>query len=368
MHGLGLKLCLVVIFAMSFLGAQATLTPSKAEALPSPCSLIPDPAARKICKMALKSSAKAVPGVGPLVGTGVPGIPNPGDVIADAGKDALGGVLKSFVGYASDGVLEVLSLVFGAVRSTSQFDPIKTWYLKIYAMLFAFATITAIGGVYKRWLMAVKNKDPGDIGKAVAEFVFFFLWCGSLPWLYRWLVHTGDNGIAPAFMDLAGKNAAETMRGLRKDFDTALNAVDAGKALILPVIYLIGGLGGAVFTQVALFARDGMMFIMLAAWVVVHGAHVGRFATDETFARTVMGNVALILFLPILVVILVISLMVFNNGDGARTLLLGSIMLMLVPYFAVKAYKRISQQDFEVMPTVRAGLGYGGRIKNRFTS
>jgi hypothetical protein len=358
----------LLVLVTGILSVQASIMPARAEALPNPCSLIPDPAARKLCKLGLKNTGKALPGIGPVVGNGLPGIPSPGEVITSAAEDALEKTMHSFVRLASDGVLEVLGGVFGAVQSSSQFNPTKKWYLQIYAMLFAFATIMAVGGVYKRWALALKNQNPNDIGRSIVEFVFFFLLCSSLPWTYKWLVHTGDNGIAPGFMDLVGKDAAGTMKGIRTDFNDALDALDVGKSIILPVLYLAGGLVGALVTEVMLFGRDGMMFCMLAAWVVVHGAHVGRFATDETFARTVMGNVALILFLPILTVVLVIAMRVFSSGDGVRILLLGSIMLMLVPFIAYKAYKRISAQDFEVMPAVRAGVGAGRTLRRRFTT
>ena len=360
------RLLLTFILVMIVASFANLAAPERAEAqkLPIPCGIIPDGKVEDVCDV-VKDPVGAAPDVAEkITGKKVPGIPSPSEVVEDAAKQAANAVvapiLNELAKAEANAVLAVLGSVVKVVNGSTAPDTTARWFLKIYAILFGGACIWAIVMLSGRLTSAAANADPYDMGKAVTQFIVFFLVSASLPFLVGELVSVCDGKVAAGWMDLAGKEANATLKSMRVDFEEELSASNnIGSAILLPLVFLLFGLIGGVLVEIELLFRGGFLLVMICAHTYAHAMYIGGRWGGNALQRATMALIGLILFNVILAVILVISLKMFGAHDGVKATLYGSVMLLMVPIISVWAYKKISGHDVQVAGYIKDAVRAG---------
>ena len=339
--------------------AAALTSPPAAKAgipsIPSPCDLIPDNAARKVCEAATNP-------LGTAIGA-IPGIPSAQEVVGGLAEGIVEPILEQIAKAEIKAVAAALKAQAGFINSTTSVSLTKPWFLGPYGLIYGLAVFLAVALFYSRLAVAIKNSDPAAAGHAGFAILVFMIGGGFIPSLVGWLVHLFDNVMTPGWMAIAGNSTNETLNGLVEKLTDDPSLVSSVGAILLPLLFLFLGLIGGIVLEIMFFFREGMLYIFTAAEVVALALWVGRWWGADMVQRITFSLVGLILFKFIAAFILVIGLTLFGSSDGSP-IILGTVTLLMVPIMSVWAYRRISGHYISAQPL----LYYGGRIAGKFRS
>lgn len=355
----------VFILVMSLTAAHSLSKPPQAKAassgiviplppgIPSPCDLIPDATARKICKVATDPVSTA----GAVIGS-IPGIPDPtklvGNALSAAGNAIVKPLLFSITSAEADAVGTALQGEARAVNATTQTNLTADWYKKQYVVVFGMAVLLAVMMFFTRVGTAAYNQDAAGVGLGSAHFLAFLIGGGLLPGVVGTAVLYLDNQVAPAFMNSAGASATQILDRLPNDINQNLSTIDSLGALLLPLIILFFGVIGWVLLELMFFFREGMLYLVTASTVVLWGLYVsGRRSSDALFNNSVLLLITLMFFKVIAAFILVISLGLFGSQEGLQPVILGTVMLLMMPFLLWMTYQARHNIRFVPLDTMR---------------
>lgn len=354
------RLLAAFILAMTLTASQAAIKPPAAHAgiipgipgLPNPCDLIPDATARKICKYA-SDPASAI--------GAIPGIPDPSQIVGDAVSAAGNAVLKPIV-YAvtsaeADAVGTALRAEAKAVNATTQSDLTAKWFTTQYAVVFGMAVLLALMGFFGRIGQAAVNQDAAEVGWSSANFLVFLLGGGLLPGVVGLVVLTLDNTVAPAFMANAGVQTTDILNRLPNDIHHNLTQLNTIGGLIFPLIILFAGVVGWVLLELMFFFREGMLYLVTVAVVALWGLRVsGRQVGQQLFNNSVLLLLTLVFFKVIAAFVLVISLGLFGSKEGVQPVILGTVMLVMLPAIMWMIYQSRHNIRFVPLDTLNSQI------------
>jgi hypothetical protein len=363
-----LGLLTVFVLVMSLTAVHSLSHPARAQAsssgigIPLPpglsdaCDLIPDATARKICKAA----ADPIGTTGAAIGS-IPGIPDPTDVIGSAVSAAGNAIIKpllfSITSAEADAVGQALKAEAKAVNATTQTNLTADWYRKQYEVVFGMAVIIGLMMFFTRLGSAAYRQDAAGVGAGSAHFLGFLIGGALLPGIVGTAVQFLDNQVAPAFMNNAGASATQILDRLPNDINHNLTTVNSLGALLLPLIVLFFGVVGWVLLELMFFFREGMLYLVTASTVVLWGLYVsGRQAGSAVFNNSILLLITLMFFKVIAAFILVISLGLFGSQEGIQPVILGTVMLLMLPFLLWMTYQARHNIRFVPLDSMRGQI------------
>ena len=341
------KPTVVLLFAVLItMGATAAVPlvkppPAQAGIIPSPCNLIPDATARKVCKAGLNPIGT----VGSAIGA-IPGIPNPVNVVQDALGNFVDQVMRQIASAEADAVNYVLKEEASFINSSTTPSLTASWFQPIYGLAFGIAFFIALLMFGLRVWPALKDGTYSDIPKGFIAILALLSFGSILPAAVGAWVLLCDQKIAPGWMQVAGHNANSTFDGISSSFNQSLSVTNGVPVLpvLLPVVWLFVGFVMGLITEFMLFAREAALYLFLVLTIINSAlAAGGRLAGDSAWrpAKALFG-------LSIMKVAMALTLsiglgMVANSGGGAVPLLLGVAVLAMMPAVGWGTYKWATQ-------------------------
>jgi hypothetical protein len=346
---------MVVLTLLAFIFVMGTpsklssgpLAPPPAAALSlDPCKLIPEPLARHLCEVGKKAATGSLP------------IPNPVSIIPGAIGDAAQSGINSAVTWLTDqfatGVLWVLKQEYTFVNDSTTPKVNQPWFVGgLYGLVFGMGVYVALAALVFESGAAVQERNPRRAGDALIKFAVFWIVGLSLPLIVGSVVYVCDHYFAPLWMQYAGAHAKVDIHNMSKSITKELSSTSAGAGLpiVMPFIFGIIGVLGGVAMEALLIVRDGVLYLLTAAEIVVLGLWVSERLSGEALQRTTLMLGAWIGFKVFTSFILVVGLLMLGAGDGFSQMMVGAVICCLTPYFAYKTLKWIARHDMSAAAT-----------------
>jgi hypothetical protein len=372
--GRACRLVCLLIFALGVVQAHSMLSPPQAQAgiipsIPSPCDLIPDGTAVRICKIVTPQPGSpigipSIPGLGQagIPGFGnIPGLPTPSGILGSVTQDAAGAFFKEVIHYATPAIQQGLKKEWDFTSSSTTPHFTAAWILKDLAIVFGLSAIIAFAAFYFRIGMAVEEEDPVEGFNAFRAILIFFIVSSFIPLIMAGLVEIFDGVLGPLWIHIAGHEALHTLNHINKQLSDPSNN-DSGLSLFLEFIFsILGAIGGGfVFLMFAyrlfiLYFASAMEIVALGMWVS------GRWGYMRLQQNTVLVLTAAALK-PIVGFLLVIGLMM-SVQSGIPPIMMGISVVVLTPYIAWEWYKRNSNDNPGAQYRWYQLQGYANRLR-----
>lgn len=322
--------------------------------LPSPCDLLPDGTAAKICKGATDPSGTT----GDLIGS-IPGVPNPTDIV----KDTVGAVANAIVEpiitqiaqAEADSVVWILQIEGRMVTSSTSPDLTAAWFTQPYALVYGLAVFIALGMFIAKVTAAVHRGDPVRIGNVLAAFVVFFLAASILPAIVAGAVYVTDKEITPAFISASGASLNQTLGSIKLDFSKEITGTNNPIVPILvPMIALFFGVLGGLAALALLIVRYAFLPFGTIAVLLGLAMNVGLDWGVEALKKSVLWLLGWILFLPAIGLTLLLGATILANANSnPLTSITAGVVLVLAPALALIFTRAVSRHQFKVAPVER---------------
>jgi hypothetical protein len=317
------RLCLLSFLTFIFVMSVAPT----AEALPGPCSLLPEPA-KTICQ-------NTVPGGGGPAIPNIPGIQSPvAKVINKASGAAANAIVKpiitEFTSFEVDAMGALLKGQAAVISQTTKPNLTTSWFIGLFALIAGGAVVLGAGMLLPPLVESAKEGDPEPIGSAAFTFVVFFCFVGFLPFLVAVLVAIFDNFAAPRTMELA---ATELKINLTSTLDFT-KPMTLGNNIIAPLLvpFFAGLLGfvGGFFTWMLFGVRELVLYVLVIAEAYAWAMTVSRRWGGDMLVKTSMALGAWILLKWFMAILMVITFGMISSGD-ASTMTQGMFALIGMP-------------------------------------
>jgi hypothetical protein len=315
--------------------------PAQAGIIPSPCSLIPDATARKICEAGLNP----IGAVGSAIGA-VPGVPNPVNFVGDALGNVVDTFMRGIAKSEADAVNYVLKEEANFINSSTTPTLTADWFKPIYGLAFGLAFFISVLMFTLRVWPALKDGSYSEIPKGFIAVLALLSLGSILPYVVGSFVLLCDTKIAPGWMDVAGHDANSTFDSISSSFNQSLVVTNGVPVLpvLLPLVWLFVGFIMGLVVEFMLFAREAALYLFLVLTIINSSlAAGGRLAGNSAWrpAKALFGlslmKVAMALTLSIGIGV------VSNSGGGPVPLLLGVAVLALMPAMGWGTYKWATQ-------------------------
>jgi hypothetical protein len=327
---------LVLIFMMGM--------PSAAEALPSPCSILPAPSST-ICSAVVPGSTD-IPGI--------PGVPNPVSTVV---HHAVGTAANAFVEpvvhevtkMAATAMTAILKAIFSAVSNATEPEITAAWFINLYELLGGLALVVGVGFLIPSLHGGVKEGDLEEVGTSAAIFGGFIVLLLMLPGLVGVVLWVVDQHIVPFMTNMALGDLNHVMANHHIDFtkDSTLGN-NAVTPILVPFVGSIIGFIGGFFTLILFEVRNVMVFFLVGAEALAAAMAVGRRWGNDTFVRVTMALLAWVLLRFIMAIVLIIAVkMVVSPNKSA--IITGAIALATMPILGWVFVKFLANHRIQVL-------------------
>jgi hypothetical protein len=337
------RLCLLPFLVLVFMMSTA----SAAEALPGPCSLLPEPA-KTICNGAIPGGG-GIPGV-----SGIPGIPNPVSKVVDSavGKAAnaiVEPVIHEVTKLAANAMTAMMKTIFNVMGNAT--EPVLTadWFVHLFELMAGFALVVGVGFLIPSLHDGVKEGDLEDVGTSAAIFGGFVALLFVLVATVSAVMWVIDAQVVPYMTNQALGDLNHVMANHRVDFtkDQTLSN-NAVTPILIPFAGGIIGFIGGFLTLILFEVRNVMIYFMVCMEALAAAMAVGRRWGNDTFVRVTMALIAWVLLRFIMAIILIISVqMVISPNKSA--IFTGAIALAALPILGWVFVKTLANHRIQVI-------------------
>lgn len=356
---LGWGVVFLITFAMSVF-AGLTYNPPKAEAiglpfvdLPTPCDVLPDGAAERICDSATNPGRAA----GELIGQ-IPGIPSPNDVlrsaVGTAANYSVGIIINEVAQLEADAVTWLLKIQGQLVTDNASPDLREQWFTRTYALLYFFAALLATALFGLKLTQAASRGDPVMVGNIFIAVVVFALAASVLPALVTGLVYVFDKEVTPGLISATSGSLNQTLASIEVDFTKEITPGNNPLAPILvPLFALAFGFLGGLISLFLIVVR--YMMLPFGTILVLFGLamNVGLDWGSDALRRSVQFLLGWIMYVPALGVILLLGTNMLRESSNYLVSVMAAVVLCLGPILALWFTFAVAKHRIEFKPVDR---------------